>query len=228
MRIGLQLPQGYFSEFDGWDSARAWRRILDVAKLGERLGFESLWTGEHVLSKWPAPGSIAFDCFVLSSAVAAVVPGPEIGFDIVNSTFRNPALTAKMAATLDAVADGRVVLGLGAGFREIEATTYGFDFPNLKERMAALSEHYENHHADAHPGRGTDHLRGPVRTRPRARQRATRRSKATGEDHGRRPRSQRDVPARGEVRGHPESLGAARRSARVHPHRPTALRGDRA
>src|SRR5579862_2786344 len=143
MRIGLQLPQGYFSEFDGWDSARAWRRILEVAKLGERLGFESLWTGEHVLSKWLGPSSVAFDCFILSSAIAAQVPGPEIGFDIVNSTFRNPALTAKMAATLDAVADGRVVLGLGAGFREIEATTYGFDFPSLKERMAALSEHYE-------------------------------------------------------------------------------------
>ncbi len=143
MRIGLQLPQGYFNEFDGWDSARAWKRILEIAQLGERLGFESLWTGEHVTSKWGGHGSIAFDCFILSSAVAAVVPTPEIGFDVINSTFRNPALTAKMAATIDAVADGRVVLGLGAGFKEVEYTTYGFDFPSLKERLAILGEHFE-------------------------------------------------------------------------------------
>jgi len=143
VRIGLQLPQGYFNEFDGWEPARAWRRILEVAQLGERLGFESLWLGEHVLSKWRGPDSIAFDCFILAGAVAAVVRTPEIGFDIANSTFRNPALTAKMAATLDAVSNGRVVLGLGTGFREIEATTYGFAYPSLKERLAMLTEHFE-------------------------------------------------------------------------------------
>ena len=143
MRIGLQLPQGYFNEFDGWKADRAWRRILEIARLGERLGFESLWTGEHVLSKWGGQGSIAFDCFILSSAVAAVVTEVEIGFDVVNTTFRNPALTAKMVATLDAVAGGRVVLGLGAGFKENEAETYGFDYPGLKQRLAILSEHFE-------------------------------------------------------------------------------------
>jgi alkanesulfonate monooxygenase SsuD/methylene tetrahydromethanopterin reductase-like flavin-dependent oxidoreductase (luciferase family) len=143
MRIGLQLPQGYFNEFDGWEPARAWARILEIAQLGERLGFESLWTGEHVLSKWGGKGSIAFDCFVLSSAVAAVCPRAEIGFDVVNSTFRNPALTAKMAATLDAVSNGRVILGLGCGFKPLEASAYGFEYPSLKERLAVLTEHFE-------------------------------------------------------------------------------------
>jgi alkanesulfonate monooxygenase SsuD/methylene tetrahydromethanopterin reductase-like flavin-dependent oxidoreductase (luciferase family) len=143
MRIGLQLPQGYFNEFDGWEPARAWQRILEIAQLGERLGFESLWTGEHVLSKWGGKGSIAFDCFVLSSAVAAVCPRADIGFDVVNSTFRNPALTAKMAATLDAVSNGRVILGLGCGFKPLEASAYGFEFPSLKERLAILTEHFE-------------------------------------------------------------------------------------
>ena len=143
VRIGLQIPQGYFNEFDGWDTAKAWTRILEISKLGERLGFESLWTGEHVLSKWGGSGSIAFDCFVLSSAIAAACPAPDIGFDVVNSTFRNPALTAKMAASLDAVSGGRVILGLGCGFKPLEASTYGFDYPDMKGRLAILAEHFE-------------------------------------------------------------------------------------
>ena len=143
VRIGLQLPQGYFNEFDGWEPGRAWKRILEISQLGERLGFESLWTGEHVLSKWGGTQSAAFDCFVLSGAIAAACPAPEIGFDVVNSTFRNPALTAKMAATLDEVSNGRVILGLGCGFKPLEASTYGFEYPGMKERLAMLAEHFE-------------------------------------------------------------------------------------
>jgi len=143
VRIGLQIPQGYFNEFDGWEPARAWSRILEIAQLGERLGFESLWTGEHMLSKWGGPKSIAFDCFVLSGAIAAACPAADIGFDVVNSTFRNPALTAKMVATLDAVSNGRVILGLGCGFKPLEASTHGFEYPEMKERLAMLAEHFE-------------------------------------------------------------------------------------
>ena len=63
---------------------------------GERLGFDSLWTGEHVLAKWDPEGP-AFDCVTIQTAVAAVVPRVDIGFCVINSTFRNPAMTAKMA-----------------------------------------------------------------------------------------------------------------------------------
>jgi len=143
MRIGLNLPQGYFNEFDGWVPVKAWRRILEIAELGAKLGFESLWTGEHVLSKWGGPSSISFDFYTLAVAIAAQVPKVEIGFGVVNSTFQNPALMAKQMATLDVVSDGRVVLGLGAGFKENEARAFGFDYPSLKERLAILTEHFE-------------------------------------------------------------------------------------
>jgi alkanesulfonate monooxygenase SsuD/methylene tetrahydromethanopterin reductase-like flavin-dependent oxidoreductase (luciferase family) len=143
MRIGLNLPQGYFNEFDGWEPVKAWRRILEIAELGAKLGFESLWTGEHVLSKWGGPSSISFDFYTLAVAIAAQVPKVEIGFGVVNSTFHNPALMAKQMATLDVVSDGRVVLGLGAGFKENEARAFGFDYPSLKERLAILTEHFE-------------------------------------------------------------------------------------
>jgi alkanesulfonate monooxygenase SsuD/methylene tetrahydromethanopterin reductase-like flavin-dependent oxidoreductase (luciferase family) len=60
-----------------------------------------------------------------------------------NSTFHYPALTAKAAATLDAISGGRLTLGLGAGFKENEALAYGHDFPGLRDRMEWLSEHFE-------------------------------------------------------------------------------------
>ena len=142
MRIGLLLPQGYFDEFAGFAPGDAWTRILELATLGERLGFGSLWTGEHVLSKWD-PEGLLLDCWTVASAVAAAVPRVELGFCVLNSTFHNPAHTAKDASTLDAISGGRLILGLGAGFKENEAKAYGIPYPDLKTRLAILGEHLE-------------------------------------------------------------------------------------
>ena len=78
MQVGLVLPQGYFNEFEGWEPGRAWSRIVELATTAERLGFESIWTGEHVLSKWPGE-SIAFDCWTLSAGLAPLIPRVGIG-----------------------------------------------------------------------------------------------------------------------------------------------------
>jgi hypothetical protein len=133
MKVGLLLPQGYFSEFEGWQPVAAWERILEIARLGERLGFDALWAGEHTLSKWD-PEEMVFDCLTLHTAVAAAVPRVDIGFGVVNSTFRNPAMTAKMASTLDTISGGRLILGLGCGFKPSEASAFGAPFPDMKER----------------------------------------------------------------------------------------------
>jgi alkanesulfonate monooxygenase SsuD/methylene tetrahydromethanopterin reductase-like flavin-dependent oxidoreductase (luciferase family) len=142
MKVGLVLPQGYFNEFEGWQPSHAWDRIVEVALTAEKLGFESIWTGEHVLSKWPGE-SIAFDCWALSAGLAPIVPRVGIGLIVVNSTFHNPAMQAKRAATLDTISGGRLTLGLGAGFKENEARAFGYPYPPLRERMAMLTEHFE-------------------------------------------------------------------------------------
>lgn len=142
MKIGLLLPQGYFDEFKGWTATGAWDRVLEIARLGERLGFDSLWSGEHVLAKWD-PEGLMFDCVTLHTAVAAAVPRVDIGFGVINSTFRNPAMTAKMASTLDTISGGRLILGLGCGFKVSEASAFGVPFPDIKERLAILGEHFE-------------------------------------------------------------------------------------
>jgi alkanesulfonate monooxygenase SsuD/methylene tetrahydromethanopterin reductase-like flavin-dependent oxidoreductase (luciferase family) len=142
MKVGLLLPQGYFNEFEGWQPVAAWERILEIARLGERLGFDALWAGEHVLAKWDPEGMV-FDCVTLHTAVAAAVPRVDIGFGVINSTFRNPAQTAKMASTLDTISGGRLILGLGCGFKPSEASAFGVPFPDMKERLAILGEHFE-------------------------------------------------------------------------------------
>ncbi len=95
-----------------------------------------------MLAKWNDDG-IAFDCVTLAAGIAAAVPNIEIGFTVINSTFRNPAMTAKAAGTLDAISGGRTILGLGAGFKPSEALAFGQPFPDLPERMAMLEEHFE-------------------------------------------------------------------------------------
>ena len=84
-----------------------------------------------------------FDCVTLHTAVAAAVPRVDIGFGVINSTFRNPAMTAKMASTLDTISGGRLILGLGCGFKPSEASAFGAPFPDIKERLAILGEHFE-------------------------------------------------------------------------------------
>src|SRR5437899_1109365 len=113
VKIGLILPQGFFNEFESWPADRDWQRMLAIADLAEKLGFDSLWTGEHVLARWGGT-SPAFDCFTIGAALAAAVPRVGIGFLVLNSTFRNPVLTAKAAATLDTVSSAapRKLFGL--------------------------------------------------------------------------------------------------------------------
>jgi alkanesulfonate monooxygenase SsuD/methylene tetrahydromethanopterin reductase-like flavin-dependent oxidoreductase (luciferase family) len=142
MRLGLLIPQGYFNEFQGWEPRRAWERMVDIARHGERLGFDSIWLGEHVVAKWD-PEAVAFDGVTAMTALAAIVPRVELGFVVINSSLRHPAMTAKMASTLDTVSDGRLVLGLGAGFKANEAAWVGVDFPPARRRLQMLGEHLE-------------------------------------------------------------------------------------
>jgi alkanesulfonate monooxygenase SsuD/methylene tetrahydromethanopterin reductase-like flavin-dependent oxidoreductase (luciferase family) len=142
MKAGLIVPQGWFGEFEGWDPVSAWNRCLDIARMAERLGFDSVWTGEHVQTKWGGE-QVLFECVTMTTAIAVAVPRIGIGFTVLNSTLRNPALTAKMAATIDVVSNGRLTLGLGAGFRQDEVEAFGYEFPSLGARLSILGENLE-------------------------------------------------------------------------------------
>ena len=217
MQVGLVLPQGYFNEFEGWEPRRAWARIVELAQTAERLGFESIWTGEHVLSKWPGE-SIAFDCWALSSGLAPLVPRVGIGLIVMNSTFHNPAMTAK--AAVDARRDQRRPPDPRPwvpGSRRTRRAPYGHDYPRLRDRMEWLSEHFEIIWRATRQDEPRVLVRGDVRPRRGPREQPACRARARGQAPDRRPRQELHVPARRALlrRAQPQRLPGrgARRSS---------------
>lgn len=103
--------------------------VLDEARLADAHGFHSVWTGDHVLGirGEPSPDQ-PLETWTLMTAIGAVTERVQLGFAMLNPSFRNPALLAKMLATLDRITHGRVICSLGAGWFQDEYTAYGFPF----------------------------------------------------------------------------------------------------
>ncbi len=148
-------PQGWKGEYDGWDASAAWRRTLDLAADAERLGFESLWVFDHFTTVPHPTEEITLESFTMLGALAHATHRVRLGHMVICTGFRNPALTAKMSSTLDVLSGGRFELGIGAGWKEDEWHSYGYGFPPLRDRMAALGDHLEVIRRMLEPGRAT-------------------------------------------------------------------------
>ncbi|MFL5755755.1 MAG: LLM class flavin-dependent oxidoreductase, partial [Chloroflexota bacterium] len=159
MDVGLMAPQGWKGEYDGWEPAAAWRRTLELAADAERLGFESLWVFDHFTTVPVPRDEITFESFSILAALAMATSRVRLGHMVICTGFRNPALTAKLASTLDVISGGRFELGIGAGWKEDEWRAYGYGFPTLAERMDAFGDHLEVISRMLEPGRAT--YRGP-------------------------------------------------------------------
>jgi F420-dependent oxidoreductase-like protein len=143
VRVGIIVPQGWTGEYDGWDPARAWARTVAVAQDAEALGFDSVWLFDHLQTEPEPTDEITFESFVSLSALAMATARVRLGQLVLCAGYRNPALVAKMIATLDVVSGGRVELGLGAGWKEDEFVAYGWGFPPIRERMQSLEDALE-------------------------------------------------------------------------------------
>jgi F420-dependent oxidoreductase-like protein len=140
MRLGVLVPQGWIGEYDGWDPLEAWRRSTEIARQADRLGFESIWLFDHFHTFHGSRDEITFASFTALSALAALTTRVRLGHVVICTGFRNPALTAKMISTVDAISGGRMDLGIGAGWKEDEWRAYGYGFPSTKERLARLAD----------------------------------------------------------------------------------------
>jgi len=129
IRFGVTLPQIKRN----WDEASAAAREFDA------LGFHSVWVCDHLYGV-PMPQLPILEGWTLLAAVAAITERVELGTLVTPPHFRNPAVLAKQIATVDAIAGGRTIAGLGAGWFEAEFTGYGCEFPPLGQRMRALEE----------------------------------------------------------------------------------------
>jgi len=155
MQVGLIIPQGWKGEYDGWDPTEAWHRTVELAEHAERIGFESIWVFDHFHTIPEPTDEITFESFTTLAALATATDRVRIGHMVVCTGFRNPAYTAKLAATLDVISGGRFELGIGAGWKEDEWVAYGYGFPPVAERLATFSEHLEVITRMLAPGRAT-------------------------------------------------------------------------
>jgi probable F420-dependent oxidoreductase len=131
--LGLNLPYTE-GQMDG--RTPRWTDIVAMAVAAEEAGFDAVWVSDHVGFGDPdGAWSGAWESWTLLSALAAATDRIRLGTYVLAVPFRNPALLAKMAETLDEVSDGRLILGLGAGWNESEFSSYGFPFDDRFDRF---------------------------------------------------------------------------------------------
>ena len=143
MKVGLITPQGWKLEYKGWDPAEAWANTVALARQAEELGFESLWAFDHYTTVPEPEDEMTLESFTHLSAIAMVTENVRLGHMVICTAFRNPALTAKLASTLDVISNGRFEIGIGAGWKEDEWIAYGYGFPPISERISTFEEHLE-------------------------------------------------------------------------------------
>jgi F420-dependent oxidoreductase-like protein len=121
----------------------SWEDWLALAKACEAHGVPGLFRSDHYLNLGAQLDRGSLDAWATLSALSAVTSDLRLGTLVSPATFRHPSELAKVVATADWVSDGRVELGLGAGWHEPEHRAYGFEFPEVRERMDRLSEQLE-------------------------------------------------------------------------------------
>lgn len=129
MKVGFQLPEV--------EREVRWPENLAMVKLGEQIGFDSVWLGDHLLYRDATHGARGpWEAWTMLAAIAASTTRIALGPLVASTSFHNPAMLAKMAATVDEISGGRLILGLGAGWNETEYRAYGFPFDRRVSRFA--------------------------------------------------------------------------------------------
>ena len=123
-----------------------WENILSTIKVVEAGPWNSLWFSDHFLVPLPGSGlepEEALEGWSLITATAAVTKRLRLGILVTGNAYRNPALIAKMSATVDQISNGRLILGIGAGWYKREHEAFGWEFPGVRERCDRLEEAVE-------------------------------------------------------------------------------------
>jgi probable F420-dependent oxidoreductase len=133
MKLGLILPN---DEAAVNGQTLRFRELRDMAQLAEQVGFDSLWMPDHLLSRFPGEDEKGFwEAFTFLSGLAAVTSRIQLGPLVACTSFRNPALLARMADSIDEISNGRFILGLGAGGHEPEYRAFGYPFDHRASRF---------------------------------------------------------------------------------------------
>ncbi len=130
IRFGIQTPQQHSS----------WQDMLSLWQEVDALGFDTAWVFDHFLPIFSDPTGPCLEGWTALAALAMATKNVRLGVMVTGNTYRHPAVLAKMATTVDIISGGRLILGIGAGWFELEHREYGMPFPQVAERLARLDE----------------------------------------------------------------------------------------
>ena len=128
MKIGVQLPEVE------WEVP--FPELIEMAQAAETVGFDSVWYGDHLIYDLPVGARGPWEAWTTLAAIAASTSTIELGPLVASTSFHAPAMLAKQAATVDAISEGRLIVGLGAGWNQREYDAFGFPYDRRVSRFA--------------------------------------------------------------------------------------------
>lgn len=147
VKFGVVAPQGFKRDLgQSANPVDQYEAMTRVAVEAERLGYDSVWLYDHLHAEERPSGRPAearattFECWTSAAGLARDTSTIRIGQMVTCNLYRNPALLAKMASTVDVLSHGRLDFGIGAGWYEEEGRAYGYAFPDAPERLRRLEE----------------------------------------------------------------------------------------
>ena len=133
IRFGIQVPQ----------QNTTWPEMLSLWQEVDTLGYDTAWVFDHFMPIFSDPTGPCLEGWTALSALAMASSRVRIGVMVTGNTYRNPAVLAKMATTVDIISSGRLILGIGAGWFALEHQQYGMTFPSMGGRLQRLDESLE-------------------------------------------------------------------------------------
>lgn len=144
MRFGVFVPQGWRMDLTGIeDPVEQYEAMTAVAKVADEAAWDSVWLYDHFHTVPEPTPNTTFECWTSTATLARDTQRVNVGQMVGCNGYRNPALYAKIASTVDVASHGRLYAGIGAGWYEHEWKAYGYEWPELKDRMGAFREAVE-------------------------------------------------------------------------------------
>lgn len=134
MDLGIQIEPQFGFNYDD---------IVAIGKAGEKAGFTRLWLSDHLFLNADAVKTDCLEAWTALAALARDLKTIRMGAMVTCQSYRNPALLAKIAAGVDQLSGGRLEFGIGAGWKELEYTAYGYQFPPPPQRVDELVDTIE-------------------------------------------------------------------------------------
>ena len=168
VRLGINL----------WSQASDWPGLLDAARRADELGYDHVWTWDHVYAIFGDPHQPIFEGYTALAALAQATERIRLGLFVAANTFRNPGLGVKAITTIDHISGGRAIMGIGGAWFELEHQAFGIDFgTGFGQRLDWLAEAAPAIRSLLDGGEVTSPPGGRYRVRPAADRRRRRSSR---------------------------------------------------